>query len=91
MKKAESEKRWRDKKRQEADRVFGTACFLCKGIVRPGLHKKDGEEHQTWCTAVEALKEPEKWVRLCYPCHKAVHWCMEHLGLTWEQIVEIYH
>lgn len=31
-----------------------------------------------------------EFVRLCFRCHKAVHWCMKYLGLSWEQIVGLY-
>lgn len=27
-----------------------------------------------------------EYVRLCYKCHKAVHWCMDNLSLNWEKI-----
>ncbi len=90
QRKRESTKRWRQRKREEGDKVFGIICFLCNGIINLGFHKKDNVRHKTWFTVNLALKNPKEWVRLCYPCHKSVHWCMKHFDMTWENILTQY-
>lgn len=55
-------------------------------------HRKDGSEHPKfqWQTLewVEKELRSNEYVRLCAPCHKAVHWVMDHFGFDWDQIVE---
>lgn len=31
----------------------------------------------------------DSYVRLCYYCHKSVHWCMEVLNISWKEISNI--
>lgn len=85
-----SSKKWRENKRKEADKVFGINCSLCNSNNNTCLHEKSGKPHNRNCTANKALKNPEKWARLCYPCHKAVHWNMKHFHMTWEDIKSKY-
>jgi len=83
-------KEWDNNARGEADKIFGTVCFICgkpPKNYRHALHRKDGTEHPDTNTAALAIKEPEKWVRLCYHCHIGVHFCMEFFGWSWEEIV----
>lgn len=80
--------KWRNKKRREAEEVFGRECKLCHGKVNLCYHKKDGKPHIHWLACILALKNPNDWVRLCYPCHKSVHWCMKHFKMSWEEIIE---
>lgn len=86
--KIDYKKKWLQRKREEGNKVFGTICFLCGGNVNLCLHEKSGTPHQRSCTERIALKNPDQWVKLCYPCHKAVHWCMEHFKMSWEEIIE---
>jgi hypothetical protein len=79
--------KWRQNKREEADKVFGTKCSICNSKINLCLHEKSGKIHNTSCTASIALKNPKEWVRLCYPCHKAVHWVMTHFKMSWNEIV----
>jgi hypothetical protein len=83
-------KNWRDRKIKEAETIFGDVCYFCGRTLNLGYHNKIGEKHHTACTAALALKDPSSWVRLCYPCHKSVHWCMEHLEMRWVEIETKY-
>jgi len=73
---------------------FGEECYFCKFIANKKgvwtiLHRKDGKEHKKPCTwTIEDLKnlDVENYVRLCGRCHHGVHWCMEYLGMSWEDI-----
>lgn len=70
------------------DEIWGTKCFFCPRTKNLVLHKKSGEKHHSRTVDVkEAVKEPEKWVRLCRVCHTGVHFCMKFLGLTWDEII----
>jgi len=79
-------KEWRWRIRRKADEVFGTKCFFCENRKKLTLHNKKGERHPTWLTARLALRNPIEWVRLCHKCHRGVHFCMEAMGMDWEEI-----
>lgn len=57
------------------------------------VHRKDGQTHKKF--SLMGLPEYTRelmtgaYVRVCFRCHKSVHWCMEHLNLTWEDIKEL--
>ena len=77
------------KARKKADEVFGTKCCLChnrKTNRTLVLHEIHGKPHGDACSAFKALKKPQDWRRLCYSCHKSVHWVMRYFGMTWEEI-----
>jgi len=74
------------RKRQEALSLLGGKCFFCGKIRRLVFHKKDGKAHglPAWRAA---FKSPKEFVLLCKaPCHRGVHFCMEHLNMTWKDI-----
>ena len=58
------------------------------------IHRKDGQRHPNLSglsvTALNRIikQEKDKYVRLCYKCHKHVHWCMTYLGMDWNEIVQ---
>lgn len=89
----ESHRKCRDRARKKADEIFGTKCCLCRNgktnrtLV---LHEIYGKPHNDSCSAFKALKNPKDWRRLCYSCHKSVHWVMKYFGMTWEQIVALF-
>lgn len=76
--------------RKLADEIFGTECYLCERKINVGLHEIHGLKHDLSFTQALAVKHPEDFVRLCYPCHKAVHWIMIHFALSWEEIKKMY-
>ena len=50
--------------------------------------KKDFKKNQTKMPRSIVKKELEtnKYTRVCFKCHKSVHWCMDKLGMSWEEI-----
>jgi hypothetical protein len=66
---------------------FGDLCFICRkqrGNERFELHEKNGEIHRKKPSL--ELREKDRFVLLCKTCHRSVHWCMEYLNMSWEQI-----
>lgn len=80
--------KYRAGKREEADQIFGTKCYICQGERKIVLHEKNGIKHPCDCTARIAIKKRNDYVRLCTGCHKAVHWCMNYFGMTWVDIIQ---
>lgn len=82
-------KTYRHKKRIEALEVFDSKCAICKRSPERKnclhFHKKDGTKHKNRFSGVY-LKNPDEFVLLCVWCHKGVHFSMEYLGMTWEEI-----
>ena len=80
--------------RRLIDQKLGDTCFICGGRVNLAAHRIDGKRHTKLLSL--SLKTVQKqldsglYVRLCYACHKATHWCMTRLGFTWEKIVDLY-
>ncbi|MDP3728159.1 MAG: hypothetical protein Q8R18_01760 [bacterium] len=81
-------KRWRDKKRKEAEKLLGNKCYFCNRNKNLVYHEKKGRKHSHDQTAVLVVKNPQSFVRLCHPCHRAVHWLMEKFEWQWEKITE---
>ena len=72
--------------------LFGDECYFCgplpddKSLV---IHKKDGTPHpKSILSSKKSLLElnPEEWQALCQKHHRYVHWAMNHLGMTWDDI-----
>lgn len=80
----------RDARRLYLDEELGDTCFFCDGTNNLASHRKDGAEHYKLSyMGLERLRREVRssdYVRLCYPCHKGVHWSMQWLGLSWEEI-----
>ena len=74
-----NQRRWRNEKRKQADKICGKQRRLI-------LHKKDGKPHEHTLTAQKAIKNPESYVKLCEWCHKAIHWNMKFFGMTWKDV-----
>lgn len=83
------ERRWKRRQRKKGIELLGGKCFFCgkDDDVRFIFHRKDGQSHRKWNVAVLVLKNPEEWVLVCAGmCHGATHFCMNHLGMSWEEI-----
>lgn len=69
---------------------FGNVCIICSGNYYLTIHEKHGKAHKKfWDMTNEEFQKmlaSEDFIELCYDCHKAVHWCMTHLDMTWEEI-----
>lgn len=91
LKNREKWNRERRRYRKEVAKILGKVCVICKGkwkySKRIEYHEIYGRKHPT--TGKYILKHIEDFVPLCGHCHKHVHWCMEYLGLSWNQIVEL--
>jgi hypothetical protein len=81
----------RKREKEGIGKILGCECMFCKSIKNPQTHKVDGKPHEMNRKTVqlaEVVKNPQMFVRLCHLCHKAVHWNMKYLGMTWEDILE---
>jgi len=82
------------KKRKLIDEVFGKECHVCHKSENKVIciHKKDGQPHkklkQMNLADIRYLIENNKdeYVALCALCHTSAHWCMNNLGMNWEDI-----
>lgn len=84
--------RKRDVRRSLANSLVGDECLLCGYADRLIIHRMDGEAHKPFASMPDAvfldnLKSGD-YVRLCFHCHKGVHFCMDKLGMTWNQVIE---
>jgi len=78
----------------EVEENLGKECFFCTFTERLQCHRKDGTPHKR----LESMRVSEftqamrsgDFVRLCFRCHKSVHWCMKYLHLSWQEIATIY-
>lgn len=78
---------YRKRKREEAIKLLGGQCYFCSHASHLNFHKKSGGKHGfNSSSPYLVLKNPEEWALVCVNCHKAVHWCMRHLGFSWEEI-----
>jgi len=82
----------RQRKKELINKKVGDKCYFCGYTKRLVCHRKDGKKHKKFLDMnFKELKkiledDRDSYVRLCFKCHKWVHWCMERLGMTWEEI-----
>jgi hypothetical protein len=81
--------KWRNNLYSKRDEIFGNKCIICASNRSLVLHRKDGTPHKEDSSRliVIAIKNPEEWGRVCYSCHKGIHWCMKFFGWKWEEIL----
>lgn len=75
------------KVREKLSELIGNKCFFCgtdKGKLY--FHEIHGKIHIF--TSNYYFEHKKDFRTLCYFCHMGVHWCMEYLGLSWEQITK---
>jgi predicted DNA-binding protein (UPF0251 family) len=68
--------------------IFGTECRLC-GKPYELIHKKDGKPHKShviWSRKSLLTLNPDEWVALCWPCHRATHALMRAYKFDWNRI-----
>jgi len=81
------------RKQELKKKLLGNICFICgRADCRLRAHRKDGKIHKDLFAlgSEERLKnelQSGDYVHLCYRCHKGVHFCMDVLGLSWENII----
>jgi len=79
----------RAKNKERAFSILGDTCFFCGGRRNLVFHEKNGVTHRGTPASSLVLKNPESFVVLCkYPCHTGIHFCMEYLRMSWDDIVE---
>lgn len=87
-------RRRRERNKAVADKYAGDCCHFCSYEARLVVHRKDGMEHKKFHLMSEreflAELKSGQYVRVCFRCHKAVHWCMTYLRLNWNQITEMW-
>lgn len=77
------------------DQIFGKLCIFCSYEKRLVTHRKDGSPHKDFISMTKQefkraiTTDKNLYVRLCFKCHRHVHWCMKYLNLSWEQIEKI--
>lgn len=83
------------KKKEILDKAFGNNCYLCHNDKILIVHRKDGKKHKLFSSMslkqvlTEINYHKEEYVRVCWKCHRPIHWSMENLGLKWEDIVQL--
>ena len=89
----EYKKRERERKETLVREVLGAICCICG---RPSgmpfaTHRRDGSSHEKLNIMPYKKFEKEiksgRYVRVCYACHKSVHWIMKYFMMTWEEII----
>jgi len=69
---------------------FGNKCFLCKYEKKLSFHEVNGNKHPIGnSTPYYIRKHPKDFVLVCYRCHRGLHFCMNMLRLTWQQILSL--
>ena len=72
--------------------LFGTNCQICgedNKKRRLVIHRKDGKPHWNGLLRDECslmALNPDEWAALCQKCHRYVHWTMDNLGLSWDDL-----
>ena len=86
--KEEQRNYWRET-RDLALNLKGRKCFICGRSDKVlAFHRIDGKSHSNTSVAKLVLEEPDEFVVLCrHQCHISTHWCMNHLGMTWKDIM----
>jgi hypothetical protein len=87
--------KYRNQKRLLLSKYVGDKCYFCKYTSRLICHEKNGDKHQDLHSMGRRQLEEyisnneDKYVRICFKCHKAVHWCLKFLRLKWKDIEKI--
>jgi len=87
--KNERNKYWRERCREKSKKIFGEHCKICNSKTNICFHRKDGQKHNHYLTCLKAIKNPEQYILVCYPCHKSIHWIMKNFGWSWHKIETI--
>ena len=76
------------KQREKMEKLLGKQCVVCSGLTNLCCHKIDLAEHKKPSNDgfKDVIKNPETYLRLCYACHKGIHFAIEYLNLSWEYI-----
>ena len=86
-------RRFLEKRKQlkdKLDQLLGKKCGICGSDFSFVTHEIHGIPHvgNGSDQFVDAFVRPEDFVRLCYPCHKGVHWVMKWFNMSWGEIMD---
>jgi hypothetical protein len=85
-----SEQKHDRREKEKLLKVFGRKCVLCgeereKKII---FHQIKGQKHpRSYKYVIENI---EDFTYICYSCHGHIHWVMNYLYLTWNQILSAF-
>jgi len=87
--------KYRKGKREYLYTTFGNKCHFCGYKDRLVVHRKDGLKHPKISAMskkqINRIKEDkDEYIVLCFRCHKSVHWVMNNLKLSWEDMVSLH-
>lgn len=87
-KRSDIRKEKRNAKKEKLNMLIGSKCILCDSERSLVAHEIHGIQHNGNGSDlfVDAFERPDDFVRLCYSCHKGVHWAMKFMGMSWEDI-----
>jgi hypothetical protein len=91
--KRETNKRCREnykkKLKRKLDELIGSSCYICHSERSLVAHEVYGIPHNGNGADqfVDAFDRPKDFVRLCYSCHKGVHWVMRWFNMSWKEII----
>ena len=59
-----------------------------KGLILTKIENENKHKDLSWMSLEDIRNELETgdYVRLCSRCHGCVHWCMNILGMNWDNI-----
>jgi hypothetical protein len=79
----------RNKRKAKLDKLIGSDCIICNSTRSLVTHEIYGIPHNGngRDLYVDAFERPQDFVRLCYSCHKGVHWVMKWFNMTWDEII----
>jgi len=85
------QKEWKEKRRELIIKIFGNNCLICKKdineITKPILHEIYGNPHPRGSSRY-FIYHSDDFILLCSRCHDFVHFCMQYLKMTWQEIKE---
>jgi len=83
----EYQRKFKKRQNEKIKKILGDNCFFCgfKPKRRISAHEIHGNKHSE--TSSYILNHIEDFVPLCSYCHRAVHFCMNFLDLSWEDIL----
>jgi len=74
-------------KKLRVQKLIGSQCIFCGNDHHIIYHEIYNKSHP--CTPYYILNHIDDFACLCCWCHRAVHWAVKYLGLSWNQIAEM--
>lgn len=80
-------KAWYEERQEQIKDAFENECYFCDAFKKLLIHRKDGQPH-VWGASLDVLRNINDYTLLCCYCHTGIHWCMKHLGFTWDDVLK---